>query len=60
MFEHIYAKFKGNKQACGANYLPYFERVAVTFPTNEQMVADSGQNLKNKLKDILLQHKIRK
>lgn len=60
MFEHIYAKFKGNKQACDANYLPYFERVAVTFPTNEQMVADSGQNLKNKLKDILLQHKIRK
>jgi hypothetical protein len=60
MFEHIYAKFKGNKQACDANYLPYFERVAVTFPTNEQMVADSGQYLKNKLKDILIQHKIRK
>ncbi|MEN9337662.1 MAG: hypothetical protein RLZZ500_2649 [Bacteroidota bacterium] len=60
VFEHIYAKYKGNKQACESNYLPYFEKVAVPFPSNEQMVADSGQSVKNKLKEIISQHRIRK
>lgn len=60
VFEHIYAKYKGNKQACESNYLPYFENVAVPFPSNEQMVADSGQSIKNKLKEIISQHRIRK
>ncbi|WP_264510248.1 hypothetical protein [Flavobacterium sp. N1719] len=60
VFEHIYAKYKGNKQACESNYLPYFENVAVPFPSNEQMVADSGQSVKNKLKEIISQHRIRK
>lgn len=60
VFEHIYAKYKGNKQACDSNYFPYFENVAVPFPSNEQMVADSGQSIKNKLKEIISQHRIRK
>lgn len=59
VFEHIYARYKGNKQACESNYLPFFDRVAVPFPSNEQMVADSGQNLKNKLKEIISRHRLR-
>lgn len=60
IFEHIYATYNGDKRACDDSYLTYFDRRAVPFPTNEQMVYDSGEDLKAKLKDIITRNKFRR
>lgn len=59
-FEYIYAKYNGDRNACDDSYLTYFGRTAVPFPSNEQMVYDSGEDLKAKLKDILIRNKFRR
>ena len=59
-FEHIYANYNGDKRACDDNYLPYFERRSVPFPSNEQMVFDTGEDLKAKLKGIITRNKFRR
>lgn len=38
----------------------YFDRRAVPFPTNEQMVYDSGEDLKAKLKSIISGNRFRR
>lgn len=53
VFENIYATYKGDRRASDDNYYSYFDRRAVQFPTNEQMVYDTGEDLKMKLKDII-------
>jgi hypothetical protein len=60
VFEHIYANYNGDKNACDEAYLPYFQQRAVTFPSNEQMVYDSGEDLKMKLKGIITQNRFRR
>jgi hypothetical protein len=60
IFRHVYSKYRGDKRACEDTYYPNFDKRAVPFPTNEQMVADTGQDLKEKLKGILVKNKIRK
>jgi len=60
VFEHIYAKYSGDRNACDDNYLSYFDKKAVPFPSNEQMVYDSGEDLKAKLKEIIIRNKFRK
>jgi len=60
VFENIYSKYIGDKNACEADYFPYFDKRAVPFPSNEQMVYDSGEDLKAKLKGIITQNRIRK
>lgn len=60
VFEYIYANYNGDKNACDADYLQYFGRRAVPFPSNEQMVYDSGEDLKAKLKSIITRNKFRK
>jgi hypothetical protein len=50
VFSYIYANYNGDKRACEQDYYQYFDRRAVPFPTNEQMVYDSGEDLKAKLK----------
>ncbi len=60
VFNYIYANYNGDKRACESNYYMYFDRRAVPFPSNEQMVYDSGEDLKNKLKSILTRNKFRK
>ena len=59
-FENIYSTYSGDRNAAEANYLRYFDRRVVPFPSNEQMVFDSGQNLKDKLKSIIVSNKIRR
>ncbi len=59
VFENIYSTYKGDKNACEDNYLGYFNKRAVPFPNNEQMVFDTGEDLKAKLKDIIVRNKIR-
>ncbi|WP_291864148.1 hypothetical protein [Maribacter sp.] len=55
VFEHIYANYHGDKRALDNDLTPLLKLGAVPFPTNEQMVYDTGEDLKAKLKYILQQ-----
>ena len=59
VFESQYSTYKGDKRASDENYLPNFNRRAVPFPNNEQMIYDTGEDLKIKLKNIIVQNRIR-
>lgn len=58
-FQHIYANFKGDKRALDPSFLDLIRFRVVPFPTNEQMIYDSGQDLKEKLKFIISRNKFR-
>ncbi len=58
-FQHIYANFKGDKRALDDSFLDLIKFRVVPFPTNEQMIYDSGQDLKEKLKFIISRNKFR-
>ncbi|WP_026976200.1 hypothetical protein [Flavobacterium tegetincola] len=60
IFENIYARMKGDKRAVDSKYLPNFRNGPVPFPNNQQMVFDTGEDLKNQLKGIIKQNKFRK
>lgn len=60
IFENIYSTFNGDKNACEPDYYQYFDRRAIPFPSNEQMVFDSGEDLKLKLKDIITRNRFRR
>jgi hypothetical protein len=60
VFNYIYANYNGDKRACEQDYFQYFDRRAVPFPTNEQMVFDSGEDLKAKLKAIITGNRFRR
>ena len=60
IFENIYATYNGDRNACDDNYMGYFNKRAVQFPNNEQMVYDTGEDLKAKLKGIISQNKFRR
>ena len=57
VFEHVYANYNGDKRALDNDLVPLLNRVAVPFPTNEQMVYDAGEDLKSRLKDIVVRQK---
>ena len=60
IFDYIYANYNGVKRACEDSYYQYFDRRAVPFPSNEQMVYDTGEDLKAKLKSIITNNKFRR
>jgi len=60
IFENIYANYNGDKAACEQNYLSNFSKKAVAFPNNEQMIYDTGEDLKAKLKDIITKNRFRR
>ena len=59
VFESQYATYKGDKNASDESYLPNFNRRAVPFPNNEQMIYDTGEDLKIKLKNIIVQNRFK-
>ncbi|CAA9200035.1 hypothetical protein FLA105534_02931 [Flavobacterium bizetiae] len=59
IFENIYSTYKGDRSACEDNYMSYFNKRAVPFPNNEQMVFDTGEDLKARLKNIIVSNKFR-
>jgi len=59
VFENIYSNFKGDRRAADDNYLLYFDRRVVPFPSSEQMVYDTGENLKMKIKEIITRNTFR-
>ena len=58
IFENIYATFRGDRRAFEEDLTGYFGNRAVPFPSNEQMVYDTGEDLKLKLKEIIIRNKI--
>ena len=60
LFSYVYATYKGDKRAREQDYYSNFDKKAVPFPSNEQMVYDTGEDLKAKLKDIIVKNRFRK
>lgn len=60
IFDHYYATVRGDKRACDQVYLTYLNNRPLPFPSNEQMVFDSGEHLKNQLKQIFQRHNFSK
>lgn len=53
VFEHIYATSQGDRRALETSLVPFLERRAIPFPTEEQMIFDTGEDLKIQLKQII-------
>lgn len=53
IFSHIFASGSGDKRALSSELSNYLAAKSVLFPSNEQMIYDSGEDLKNQLKGIL-------
>ena len=60
IFEHRYATYKGNKDALDKSHLKLLKRVYMPFPSNEQMIYDSAEDLKEKIKYIIKRNNFRK
>jgi tetratricopeptide (TPR) repeat protein len=54
VFEHVYANYNGDKRALDNDLVAMLNLAAVPFPSNEQMVYDAGEDLKSRLKNILV------
>ena len=50
VFEHIYASANGDRRALEQSLLPFLDQRAVPFPSEEQMIYDSGEDLKFQMK----------
>jgi len=59
VFENFYARIRGDKRALNAEDRKILRNSRVPFPSNEQMVYDTGEDLKLKLKDIINSFHIR-
>lgn len=59
IFENIYATYKGDRRASDDNYYSYFDKKQVSFPSSEQMIYDTGEDLKAKIKGIVTQNRFR-
>lgn len=57
VFEHSYATANGDKRALDDEFLPLLKLQSVPFPTNEEMVYDAGEDLKARIKDILIRQR---
>jgi len=53
VFEHIFARYRGDKRALEHNDRALLNNQLIPFPTNEQMVFDTGEDIKLQLKDII-------
>lgn len=53
VFEHIYASANGDRRALEQSLLPFLDQRAVPFPSEEQMIYDSGEDLKFQIKSIV-------
>ena len=54
IFEHFYANAKGDKRALNKDDILMLKNKRMPFPNNEQMVYDTGEDLKIKLKKHIL------
>lgn len=59
VFEYMFARYKGDKRALHTNDMALINNRRIPFPSNEQMVFDTGENLKIQLKDIINSYAVR-
>lgn len=59
IFEHIYADYDGDRRALDKSFIELLDERSVNFPSSEQMVYDTGTDLKQKLKHIITRNKFR-
>jgi len=59
VFENIFSTFKGDRRASDDNYYSYFDKRGIPFPSNEEMVYNTGEIFKEKLKDLILRNAFR-
>ena len=59
VFEYVYATSRGDRRALHQNDIGFLEQRRVPFPNNEQMVYDTGEDLKLQLKNIINSYSIR-
>lgn len=57
IFENIFATYKGDKDALSQEDLRWTKNHFIPFPTNEMMVLDAGDEIKNHFKSILRRNK---
>ncbi|WP_452223061.1 hypothetical protein [Lacinutrix chionoecetis] len=59
LFNNLYATAKGDHRALTAEDLEILKNRRLRFPSNEQMVFDTGEDLKLKLKNIITRYNFR-
>lgn len=57
-FENIFGRFKGDRRALNRDDRALLRQRQVAFPTDEQMVYDSGEDLKLQLKAIINKYRL--
>ncbi len=60
VFQHYYATIQGDRRALDDIYLTHINNRITPFPTNEQMVFSAGEDIKNKLKQIIVNNRFRR
>lgn len=53
VFQHIFATSRGDRRALETTLLPFLNNRRVPFPSEEQMIYDTGEDLKAQLKQII-------
>ncbi|HEX9600607.1 MAG TPA: hypothetical protein VF985_03880, partial [Mariniflexile sp.] len=53
VFQHIFATSRGDRRALETTLLPFLNNHRVPFPSEEQMIYDTGEDLKAQLKQII-------
>ena len=59
LFEHQYATVRGDKRALNKQDRYLLKNRRIQFPSNEQMVFDTGEDIKHKLKNIMNRYNFR-
>jgi len=57
-FENVFGRFKGDRRALNRDDVNLLRQRQVSFPSDEQMVYDSGEDLKLKLKNIISSYRL--
>lgn len=59
VFTNIYGNFRGDRRVLDEDFNQIINNDQVPFPSNEQMIYDTGKDLKNKLRRILMKSNFR-
>ena len=57
-FENVFARFRGDQRALSRNDRNLLRQPQISFPSDTQMVYDTGEDLKLKLKRIIKSYKL--
>jgi len=60
IFEHVYATFRGDKRALNKRERDLVRNRPLYFPSDAQMVYDTGEDLKLRLKDVINSYRLRR